>query len=87
LRSHANHGSKFIALRPDNAMTGADELCSDTAHGFSRPKNKSEERAITQAKVTTARSSKKCSEANRAGVLPWHPGLWLRPKADRSSWP
>jgi dienelactone hydrolase len=34
------------------------ELYSGTAHGFSQPKNKAEERAITQAKATTGRTLK-----------------------------
>jgi dienelactone hydrolase len=34
------------------------ELYSGTAHGFSEPKNKAEERAITQAKATTGRTLK-----------------------------
>jgi dienelactone hydrolase len=34
------------------------ELYSGTAHGFSRPKNKAEERAITQADATTGRTLK-----------------------------
>ena len=34
------------------------ELYSGTAHGFSRPKNKAEERAITQANATTGRTLK-----------------------------
>jgi dienelactone hydrolase len=34
------------------------ELYSGTAHGFSQPKNKAEERALTQAKATTGRTLK-----------------------------
>jgi dienelactone hydrolase len=34
------------------------EMYSGTAHGFSQPKNKAEERAITQAKATTGRTLK-----------------------------
>jgi dienelactone hydrolase len=34
------------------------ELYSGTAHGFSQPKNKAEERAITQAKATAGRTLK-----------------------------
>jgi len=34
------------------------ELYSGTAHGFSQPKNKAEERAIAQAKATTGRTLK-----------------------------
>ena len=34
------------------------ELYSGTAHGFSRPKDKAEERAIAQAKATTGRTLK-----------------------------
>ena len=34
------------------------ELYSGTAHGFSQPKNKAEERAITQANATTGRTLK-----------------------------
>ena len=34
------------------------ELYSGTAHGFSRPKNKAEERAIIHANATTGRTLK-----------------------------
>jgi dienelactone hydrolase len=34
------------------------ELYSGTAHGFSQPKDKAEERAISQAKATTGRTLK-----------------------------
>jgi dienelactone hydrolase len=34
------------------------EMYSGTAHGFSQPKNKAEERAIAQAKATTGRTLK-----------------------------
>jgi len=40
------------------------ELYSGTAHGFSQPKNKAEERALTQAKAPLGARSRSCSGSN-----------------------
>jgi hypothetical protein len=39
-------------------LRNPEKLYSGTAHGFSQPKNKAEERAITQANATTGRTLK-----------------------------
>jgi Dienelactone hydrolase family len=53
------------------------ELYSGTAHGFSQPKNKAEERAITQAKATTGRTF------NILHLVAWH-ALRLSPQHGRA---